>query len=78
MARGEFYPLPEEVGDNYQIGVPRAGTWRERLNSDAKDYWGGGIGNFGAIESAPLPSHGHYHSLSLRLPPLAVLVLTPD
>ena len=53
------------------------GTWRERLNSDAREYWGSGLGNFGAIEAAPLPSHGHFHSLSLRLPPLAVLVLTP-
>jgi 1,4-alpha-glucan branching enzyme len=70
-----FTPVARE---NYQIGVPRGGTWRERLNSDAKDYWGSGIGNFGAIEAAPLPSHGHYYSLNLRLPPLGVLVLTPD
>jgi 1,4-alpha-glucan branching enzyme len=70
-----FTPVPRE---NYQIGVPRGGTWRERLNSDAKDYWGSGMGNFGAIEAAPLPSHGHFHSLNLRLPPLGVLVLTPE
>jgi 1,4-alpha-glucan branching enzyme len=36
------------------------------------------MGNFGAIEAAPLPSHGHFHSLNLRLPPLGVLVLTPE
>jgi 1,4-alpha-glucan branching enzyme len=70
-----FTPIPR---DNYQIGVPRGGIWRERLNSDAHEYWGGGIGNFGAIEAAPLPSHGHFHSLNLRLPPLGVLVLTPE
>jgi 1,4-alpha-glucan branching enzyme len=70
-----FTPLPRE---NYRVGVPRGGLWRERLNSDAKEYWGGGIGNFGTIEAAPLPSHGQFHSLSLRLPPLAILVLTPD
>jgi 1,4-alpha-glucan branching enzyme len=70
-----FTPLPR---DNYQIGVPHGGRWRERLNSDAKEYGGSGIGNFGSIEAAPLPAHGHYHSLSLRLPPLSVLVLTPD
>jgi 1,4-alpha-glucan branching enzyme len=70
-----FTPVPRE---NYQVGVPRGGKWRERLNSDAKDYWGSGMGNQGVVESAPLPSHGHYHSLFLRLPPLAAVILTPE
>ncbi|HVY81081.1 MAG TPA: 1,4-alpha-glucan branching protein GlgB [Steroidobacteraceae bacterium] len=69
-----FTPVPR---DNYHIGVPRGGLWLERLNSDAREYGGGGIGNFGAVEAAPLPSHGHTHSLTLRLPPLATLILTP-
>jgi 1,4-alpha-glucan branching enzyme len=70
-----FTPMPR---DNYIVGAPRAGRWRERLNSDAKEYGGSGIGNFGSIETSPLPAHGQFHSLSLRLPPLAVLVLTPE
>ncbi len=69
-----FTPVPR---DNFRVGVPRGGQWRERLNSDAQDYGGGGIGNFGIVESAPLPAHGRNHSLTLRLPPLAVLFLTP-
>jgi 1,4-alpha-glucan branching enzyme len=69
-----FTPVPRE---NYRIGVPRGGQWRERLNSDAHEYGGGGIGNFGLVEAAPLPSHGRSHSLTLRLPPLAILILTP-
>jgi 1,4-alpha-glucan branching enzyme len=69
-----FTPVPR---DNFRVGVPRGGQWRERLNSDARDYGGGGIGNFGMVESAPLPAHGRNHSLTLRLPPLAVLFLTP-
>jgi 1,4-alpha-glucan branching enzyme len=63
---------------DYRVGVPRGGFWRERLNSDAHDYGGGGMGNLGGVEAAPLPSHGRYHSLALRLPPLSVLFLTPD
>jgi len=63
--------------ENYRVGVPRGGHWNERLNSDARDYGGGGIGNFGGVEAAPLPSHGRHHSLTLRLPPLAVLFFTP-
>ena len=70
-----FTPIPR---DNYTVGAPRGGRWRERLNSDAKEYGGGGIGNFGSIEASPLPAHGQFHSLSLRLPPLAVLILTPE
>ena len=69
-----FTPVPRE---NFRIGVPRGGYWQERLNSDALEYGGGGIGNFGGVEAAPLPSHGHNHSLTLRLPPLAVLFFTP-
>jgi 1,4-alpha-glucan branching enzyme len=70
-----FTPVPRE---NYRVGVPRGGWWHERLNSDATHYGGGGIGNFGAVEASPLPSHGFTHSLALRLPPLAAIVLTPD
>jgi 1,4-alpha-glucan branching enzyme len=64
--------------DNYQIGVPRGGRWLERLNSDAPYYGGSGIGNFGGLEASPLPSHGQYHSLNLRLPPLSIVILTPE
>jgi 1,4-alpha-glucan branching enzyme len=65
------------VRENYRIGVPRPGHWHERLNSDARDYGGSGQGNLGGVDAAPLPAHGHFHSLSLRLPPLAMLFLTP-
>jgi 1,4-alpha-glucan branching enzyme len=63
------------VRENYRIGVPHGGLWRERLNSDAREYGGSGQGNLGGLEAAPLGAHGHYHSLSLRLPPLGALFL---
>jgi len=69
-----FTPVPRE---RYRIGVPHGGRWHERLNSDAADYGGSGQGNLGALDAAQLPSHGHGFSLHLRLPPLAVVVLTP-
>ncbi|MBI4692974.1 MAG: 1,4-alpha-glucan branching protein GlgB [Gammaproteobacteria bacterium] len=59
--------------ENYRIGVPAAGTWRECLNSDASLYGGSGRGNGGHVESVPLPAHGRYQSLSLELPPLSAL-----
>jgi 1,4-alpha-glucan branching enzyme len=62
---------------NYTLGVPQDGWWRELLNSDAQIYGGSGMGNLGGVEAAPVPAHGRRHSLSLTLPPLAMLLLKP-
>ena len=69
-----FTPTPRS---NYRIGVPKGGFWKERLNSDAPLYGGSGWGNMGGAHANPIPSHGYYASLSLNLPPLGVLFLTP-
>ena len=61
--------------ENYRIGVPGRGYWREILNSDAADYGGSGQGNMGGVEAVPVPMHGKTHSLTLTLPPLGVLFL---
>jgi 1,4-alpha-glucan branching enzyme len=61
------------VRENYLVGVPSGGYWHEVLNSDTELYGGGGVGNFGGVEAAPVSSGEMYHSLMLRLPPLAVL-----
>ena len=63
-----FTPVPRT---NYAIGVPHPGHWHEVLNSDATAYGGSGIGNFGGVQSAPVPAHGRFHSLTLTLPPLS-------
>jgi len=67
-----FTPVPRE---NYRIGVPGRGYWKELLNSDGPEYGGSGLGNFGGVEAAPIPMHGKSHSLTLTLPPLGVLFL---
>ncbi|HPW18458.1 MAG TPA: 1,4-alpha-glucan branching protein GlgB [Candidatus Aminicenantes bacterium] len=60
--------------DDYRVGVPAGGTWKELLNSDAAEYGGTGRGNLGAVKAAARPQHGRSHSLRLTLPPLGVLV----
>jgi 1,4-alpha-glucan branching enzyme len=65
------------VRDSYRVGVPERGVWRELLNSDAEVYGGSGVGNMGEVKARPIPSHGRPYSLSLRLPPLGALFLTP-
>ena len=58
---------------DYRIGVPHGGFWKEVLNSDAADYWGGGVGNLGGAEAEEVPSHGRPYSLRMTLPPLAIV-----
>ncbi|WP_036257451.1 1,4-alpha-glucan branching protein GlgB [Methylocapsa aurea] len=62
----------------YKIGLPRPGTWREILNTDASPYGGSGMGNFGAVIASSEPSHGLPASAELTLPPLASLYFTPS
>jgi 1,4-alpha-glucan branching enzyme len=64
-----FTPVPRH---NYRVGVPRSGFWKELLNSDAREYGGSGQGNWGGLETTPIPSHGQLASLNLTLPPLGV------
>jgi 1,4-alpha-glucan branching enzyme len=70
-----FTPVPRA---NYRIGVPRPGRYRERINTDATDYGGSGVGNAGEVHADPHPMHGQPYSMSLNLPPLGTLVFTLD
>ena len=63
------------VREDYRIGVPTAGFYREALNSDAEIYGGGNVGNLGGVDSQAIASHGLPCSISLRLPPLGALIL---
>ena len=67
-----FTPVPRI---DYPVGVPAAGFWAERLNSDATLYGGSGVGNQGGVHSVPVPAQGRCQSLKLQLPPLGVLML---
>ena len=67
-----FTPIPRE---NYCIGVPLPGAYREIINSDSEYYAGGNIGNAGLVQTEANPCKGRQHSISLNLPPLAGLVL---
>jgi 1,4-alpha-glucan branching enzyme len=70
-----FTPVPRQ---EYRIGVPSAGGYREVLNSDAEMYGGSNVGNWGRVECITEPSHGYPYSLSLTVPPLGFLLLKPE
>jgi 1,4-alpha-glucan branching enzyme len=75
LAVFNFTPVPRT---NYRVGVPQGGRWREILNSDAEYYGGSGMGNQGGADAQPMPYEDLHHSLTLTLPPLAVLVFKPE
>jgi 1,4-alpha-glucan branching enzyme len=66
------------VRENYRVGVPLEGAWREVLNSDAPLYGGSGQGNFGGLATIPLPMHARPFTLNLRLPPLGIVAFHPE
>ncbi len=75
LAIFNFTPVPRE---NVRIGIPMGGSWTELLNTDSQAYGGSDVGNLGTVDALPVPSHGHYHSLVLTLPPLGALALMPE
>jgi len=70
-----FAAVPHE---GYRVGLPRAGRWREVINTDAPVYGGSGVGNQGAVVAEYQPAHGRPASAALRIPPLGALWLSPD
>ncbi len=67
-AIGHYTPVKRE---NYRVGVPRKGWWRELINTDSHYYGGSGAGNGGGVQTEDVPSDGFPQSLKLVLPPLS-------
>ncbi|HET7481760.1 MAG TPA: 1,4-alpha-glucan branching protein GlgB [Actinomycetota bacterium] len=65
-------PVPRT---GFRLGLPKAGTYSEVVNSDAAGYGGTNMGNMGAVESEEVAWHGLDHSAVITLPPLGVVWL---
>jgi len=61
----------------YRLGMPFGGVWNEIINTDAVEFGGSGVGNFGAVTALDEPWGGRPASVELTLPPLAGLWLAP-
>lgn len=70
LAVCNFTPQPRY---NYRIGVPQSGLWQELLNSDAQEYGGSNVGNYGGVEAQDIPWHNHSYCIELTLPPLSMM-----
>ena len=64
-----FTPTPHH---GLRLGVPEAGLYHERLNSDAAIYGGSNVGT-GDARAQAHPSHGQSHSIVVNVPPLATV-----
>ena len=63
---------------DYRIPALRPGTYREIMNTDAETYGGSGVGSTpgdGVVTADSSPWQGQPYSLTLTLPPLAVVFL---
>ena len=70
-----FTPVPRE---GYRVGVPKAGFYREILNSDAACFGGSNMGNAGGLPSDAMPWQGQPHSILVTVPPLATVYFKPE
>ena len=68
-------PLPRR---HYRIGLPKAGMYREVLNSDSDYYAGSNIGNAGLLQAEGIPWMDMPYSAEITLPPLAGVVLVAE
>jgi len=63
------------VRHGWRVGVPRAGRWRERLNTDSQHYGGSNVGTaLGLADSQPVACNDKADSILIDLPPLATVM----
>jgi 1,4-alpha-glucan branching enzyme len=61
-----------------RVGVPLAGHYVERINTDSTFYGGSNLGNGGGVSSEPVPWHGRPYSINLTIPPLGTIILVRE
>ncbi len=64
-----------EVYDEFRVGVPRKGVYKEVFNSDDEAYGGSGRLNEGLLEAEEVPWHGQPCSVVVKTPPIGGTIL---
>lgn len=62
---------------HYRLGVPKAKTYQEILNTDSTYYGGSNHGNHGEMTVEHVAWMNFEHSINITLPPLSALFLSP-
>ena len=63
------------VREDYRIGLPGPGSYREIFNSDDQKFGGSGVVSTKRPKAEEIPWHNREYSLAFTLPPLGVKVL---
>ncbi|ERL13371.1 1,4-alpha-glucan branching enzyme [Coriobacteriaceae bacterium BV3Ac1] len=62
--------------EEYRVGLPYAGKWKEVFNTDAEEFGGSGVTNSGFVyETVENPCDGRDYCVTLRVPPIGGLIL---
>ena len=61
------------VRNDYRLGAPSRGKWKEIFNTDASMFGGSNVGNFGEVWTQDIPWQNRECSLNIKLPPLAAV-----
>ena len=61
------------VRNDYRLGAPTRGKWKEIFNTDASMFGGSNVGNFGEVWTQDIPWQNRQWSLNIKLPPLAAV-----
>lgn len=72
VASCNFTPV---VREEYRVGVPQSGSYREIFNSDSMYYGGTNVGNFERRVSERVVAQGRDESIAINIPPLGMTVM---
>ncbi len=61
----------------YRVGLPFGGVWDEVINTDATEFGGSGVGNYGSVTALDESWGGRPAWVEVTLPPLGAVWLTP-
>ncbi|MFM6971178.1 MAG: 1,4-alpha-glucan branching protein GlgB [Rhodoluna sp.] len=62
---------------DFKLGFPVNGKWDEILNTDAAEFGGSGVGNFGQVVASSEGTHGQPFSATVSIPPLGAVWFKP-
>jgi 1,4-alpha-glucan branching enzyme len=70
--------LSPVVREEWRVGLPLAGRWREVVNTDSRFYGGSDAGNGWGVEAEEVRWMEQRWSAAVTLPPLATIWLAPE
>ncbi|MGL4847739.1 MAG: 1,4-alpha-glucan branching protein GlgB [Clostridium sp.] len=61
--------------EEYEIGIPKKGIYKEAFNSDDKAYGGMGNLNLNILKSFSKSTHGFSNTIKIKIPPMSGVIL---